>query len=272
VLKINLGGRVLRRPEFPYHAVSGWKLGLIIFGSLALPIINNLAVGVPIATAEPGNGFMRIQDISMAVTCGLALAIPVELVGQSWHKRQVMQYEQVIAEVKEERRRMDLLIQELREEVKKSWLAGLEANRHSRKSQYSPSIEQVDRASPSDFERIVKKLMERDGLRADVIGGRGDQAVDVLAVNMAGCKIAVQCKHTVTGRKVGSQVLYQINGTARDVYGAKESIVVTNGNFTKDAAAWGSMHGIHLIDRAALVRWSEEADHLYQLAALDIPT
>jgi hypothetical protein len=263
---------MLRRPEFPYHAASGWKLGLIIFGSLALPIVNNLSVGAPIATADPGDGFMRIQDISMAVTCGLALAIPVELVAQSWHKRQVMQYEQVIAEVKEERRKMELRIQGLREEVRKMWLAGLEVNCYSRKSQYSPSIEQIDRALPLDFERIVRKLMERDGLRAEVIGGRGDQAVDVLAVNVAGNKIAVQCKHTATGRKVGSQVLYQINGTARDVYSAQESIVVTNGTFTKDAAAWGSTHGIHLIDRAALVKWSEEADHLYQLVALDIPT
>jgi restriction system protein len=215
---------------------------------------------------------MRIQDISMAVSCGLALAIPVELIAQSWHKRQVAQYEQVIAAAKEERRKMGLRIQELREEVKKSWFAGLEVSRYSRKRQYSPSIEQIDRASPSDFERIVQKLMERDGLKAEVIGGRGDQAVDVLAVNMAGNRIAVQCKHTVTGRKVGAAVLYQINGTARDVYSAEESIVVTNGTFTKDAAAWGSVHGIHLIDRVALINWSENADHLYQLAALDIPT
>ncbi|MFC9510005.1 restriction endonuclease [Streptomyces sp. NPDC057002] len=56
------------------------------------------------------------------------------------------------------------------------------------------------------------------------------------------------------------------------MYSAKESIVVTNGTFTEDAAAWGSVHGIHLIDRAMLVSWSEKADHLYQLVALDIPT
>ncbi|MEU8784016.1 restriction endonuclease [Streptomyces sp. NPDC048637] len=81
--------------------------------------------------------------------------------------------------------------------------------------------------------------MERDGLKAEVIGGRGDQAVDVLAVDAAGQAIAVQCKHTTRGRKVDSRVLYQINGTADAVYKARESMVVTNGSFTRDAAEWG---------------------------------
>ncbi|WP_329208336.1 restriction endonuclease [Streptomyces sp. NBC_00683] len=262
---------MLRRPEFPYHAVTGWKLGLIILGSLGLPIVNNLASGLSIATSDPGNGFMRIQDISVSVSCGLALAIPVELIAQAWHRRQVKQYEKTIMDLKEDKRKMQLRIQELREEVKNSWLAGLEMSRAVRKMQFSLPIGHVDKISPLDFEKMIKKLMERDGLKAEVIGGRGDQAVDVLAVNLAGKRIAVQCKHTVTGRKVSSTVLYQLNGTAGDVYNASESVVVTNGHFTKDAAAWGARHGIQLIDRDALAGWSERADHLYQVVALEIP-
>lgn len=49
----------------------------------------------------------------------------------------------------------------------------------------------------------------------------------------------MQCKQTTRGRKVDSRVLYQINGTACAVYEAGESMVVTNGSFTRDAAEWG---------------------------------
>nr|WP_308346684.1 restriction endonuclease [Streptomyces sp. ISL-66] len=39
------------------------------------------------------------------------------------------------------------------------------------------------------------------------------------------------------------------------MYGAAQSMVVTNGSFTRDAAAWGKRHGILLVDREALLAW-----------------
>ncbi|MFJ7154396.1 restriction endonuclease [Streptomyces sp. NPDC101118] len=114
-------------------------------------------------------------------------------------------------------------------------------------------------------------MLQRDGLRAEVVGGRGDQAVDVLAVDAAGRILAVQCKHTSRGRRVGSEVLYRINGTAGAAYGAAQSMVVTNGSFTRDAAAWGKRHGILLADRQALLAWAQDADHICQVVALTPP-
>ncbi|MFD8417010.1 restriction endonuclease [Streptomyces sp. NPDC059650] len=93
----------------------------------------------------------------------------------------------------------------------------------------------------------------------------------MLAMDAADQVIAVQCKHTTRGRKVGSGVLYQINGTAAPVYEAGAAIIVTNGSFTRDAVTWGALHGIRLIDREALARWSAEADHLYQVVELRPP-
>ncbi len=34
-------GRV--RPEYPYGVVTGWKLGLIVLGALAVPVLDNVA-------------------------------------------------------------------------------------------------------------------------------------------------------------------------------------------------------------------------------------
>ncbi|WP_338493612.1 restriction endonuclease [Streptomyces sp. SJL17-4] len=249
----------------------GWKLGLIILGSLGLPLLNNWASGLPLASADTGSGFMRIQDISASVALGLILALPVEMLAQSSHRRQLRRHEEEIGRLRDENRKMQLLILHERQRRREAWISGLESSRLARKVEYSPSITEIDESSPAEFEYLIRRLMERDGLKAEVIGGRGDQAVDVLAENAAGRSIAVQCKHTTRGRKVDSKVLYQINGTSQAVYGANESMVVTNGSFTRDAADWGAKHGIQLIDREVLARWSEDADHLYQVADLELP-
>ncbi len=260
-----------RRLEYPHRKAVAWKTALIIVGSLSLPLVNNWAGGLPIATADPGNGFMRIQDISAAVALGLVLALPVELFTQAAYRRRLKHQKEEIERLEEENREMRA--QMLRERTRRqdAWRARLESSRSVRKSEYNPSLDDIDRASPAEFENIVRRLMERDGLKAEVIGGRGDQAVDVLAVNAADQAIAVQCKHTTRGRKVDASVLYQINGTAQAVYRASESIVVTNGSFTRDATNWGARHGIRLIDRDTLGKWSENADHLYQVVDLTLP-
>ncbi|WP_162596873.1 restriction endonuclease [Streptomyces sp. NEAU-S7GS2] len=220
----------------------GWKIALVVVGSLGLPVVNNWAGGLPIASADPGNGFMRIQDVSASLALGLMLAFPVELFTQASYRRQIRRHREEIQRLEEENRKMN--VQMLREKERRGaeWLAEVESSRAARKGKYSPSIKEIDSASPAEFEMTVRRLMERDGL-----------------------------KHTTRGRKVDSRVLYQINGTAGAVYEAGESMVVTNGSFTRDAAEWGARHGILLIDRDTLVKWSEDADHVYQLVDLALP-
>ncbi|AWN27022.1 hypothetical protein DKG71_13545 [Streptomyces sp. NEAU-S7GS2] len=231
-----------RRPEFAYRKAMGWKIALVVVGSLGLPVVNNWAGGLPIASADPGNGFMRIQDVSASLALGLMLAFPVELFTQASYRRQIRRHREEIQRLEEENRKMN--VQMLREKERRGaeWLAEVESSRAARKGKYSPSIKEIDSASPAEFEMTVRRLMERDGL-----------------------------KHTTRGRKVDSRVLYQINGTAGAVYEAGESMVVTNGSFTRDAAEWGARHGILLIDRDTLVKWSEDADHVYQLVDLALP-
>ncbi|MFJ5829571.1 restriction endonuclease [Streptomyces sp. NPDC093089] len=277
------------RPEYPYGVVASWKLGLIVLGALAVPVLDNLA-----------GGAMRLQDVSAALTLGLLLALPVEFTARVAFRRRVRRYEEeaerLRAEAEQLRERQRSLEEELRrqkellrlarireEEAQRllhqqesaarrvAWEAGLEASRSTRKAEFSLDARAVDGASPTGFEEIVRRLLERDGLRAKVVGGRGDQAVDVLAVDAAGRTLAVQCKHTVGGRRVGSEVLYRINGTAGPVYGAAQSMVVTNGSFTRDAAAWGKSQGILLVDREALLAWAQDADHVCRVVALAPP-
>jgi restriction system protein len=123
----------------------------------------------------------------------------------------------------------------------------------------------IDAMAPTDFERLVRDLMLRDGIRSRHVGRAGDQAADVIGTDAAGAVIVAQCKHTTVGGKVSVRVIYEVNGTARPVHRADTAIVVTNGSFTKDAREQARQFGIGLIDRAALHQWAGGARLQYLL-------
>ncbi|MFF1411913.1 restriction endonuclease [Streptomyces sp. NPDC058289] len=206
------------RPEYPYGVVPGWKLGLIVLGALAVPALDNLA-----------GGAMRIHDVSAALTLGLLLALPVEFAARAAFRRRVRRYEEEAGRLRAEAEQLRdrqrsleaelrlarireaeaqrLLRQQERAARRKAWEAWLEGSGSARKAEFSPDARAMDGASPAGFEEMVRRLLERDGLQAEVVGGRSDQAVDVLAVDAANRTLAVQCKHTARARRVGSEVL-----------------------------------------------------------------
>lgn len=79
-------------------------------------------------------------------------------------------------------------------------------------------IAEIDALDHRAFEFAIRDLMRRDGCEAERIGGAGDDACDVRAVDPAGRVWAIQCKHRRDGdggSAVGVGVLQQVNGTAR---------------------------------------------------------
>ncbi|TDD46456.1 restriction endonuclease [Nonomuraea terrae] len=128
---------------------------------------------------------------------------------------------------------------------------------------------EIDRLDPTAFEYAVRDLMIRDGVDARRVGGAGDRAADVIGRDGDRRVIVVQCKHTITGRKVDARVIYQVNGTAEHAHGADVAAVVTNGSFTKGAVEFAAEVGIHLVDREALRTWAEEGARLQELLRLD---
>lgn len=134
------------------------------------------------------------------------------------------------------------------------------------------TLRELDALTPGGFEDAVRDLFRRDGFTARRVGGRGDQAADVIADDpSSGRRWMVQCKHTRTGARVGVRVLYEVNGTG-DAHGAQEMAIVTNGGFTADARAWASPRGIHLIDRDALSRWAASGHPIAGLAGVPGPS
>ncbi|MFI6443480.1 restriction endonuclease [Kitasatospora sp. NPDC050543] len=142
------------------------------------------------------------------------------------------------------------------------------AARRERLASLRLSLAQLDAMDDKQFEFALRDLLLRDGIEARQVGQQGDQAADVIGQDARWGRIVVQAKHTKVGGKVGSQVMYQVKGTAQPVHRADVAVVVTNGSFTRDAKAWGDKHGIHWVDREALRRWAEGGTALPDLLHL----
>lgn len=129
-------------------------------------------------------------------------------------------------------------------------------------------IAEIDALDHRAFEFAIRDLMRRDGCEAERIGGAGDDACDVRAVDPAGRVWAIQCKHRRDGdggSAVGVGVLQQVNGTARQVHGADIAVVLTNGRFSSKAIPWGREHRIHLVNRRVLGEWAAGSRPLWDL-------
>ncbi|MFB9739428.1 restriction endonuclease [Streptomyces thermocoprophilus] len=129
-------------------------------------------------------------------------------------------------------------------------------------------IAELDALDHRAFEFAVRDLMRRDGCQAEQLGGAGDNACDVRAVDPMGRVWAIQCKHRRDGDRgsaVGVGVLQQVNGTARQIHGADVAVVLTNGRFSSKAIPWGAEHRIHLVDRRLLAEWAAGSRPLWDL-------
>lgn len=130
------------------------------------------------------------------------------------------------------------------------------------------TLAQFDAMDDEQFEYALRDLLIRDGWQARKVGQGGDQAADVIGQHPHHGRIVLQAKHTRTGGKVGSSVMYQVNGTAGPVHGADHAVVVTNGAFTHNAKQWGDRHHVRWTDRDQLRRWAEHGIALQELLRL----
>ncbi|MFJ2175978.1 restriction endonuclease [Streptomyces sp. NPDC087851] len=129
-------------------------------------------------------------------------------------------------------------------------------------------LDRIDSLGDAEFEFALRDLLIRDGWSAQQVGQAGDQAADVIGRHAHRGRIVLQAKHTTVGGKVDSKVMYQVKGTAGPVHKADVAVVVTNGDFTRDAKAWGDRHQVHWVDRERLRQWAEDGVPLHTLLRL----
>lgn len=128
--------------------------------------------------------------------------------------------------------------------------------RRARQAQLDAQVGSTDGMSGPDFERLVARLMQRDGF-ADVRipGGAGDLGADVVGKHPDGRLVVVQCKRYAQHRSVSSPDMQKFLGTCFHEHSADEAWFVTTTRFSKPARELGERRGVRLVDREQLAAW-----------------
>jgi restriction system protein len=115
----------------------------------------------------------------------------------------------------------------------------------------------VGSSSGKHFEIFVADLLRAMGHGARVLGGSGDQGVDVIA-DYHGDRVAVQCKNYK--RRVGNKPIQEVYAGARH-HGCKKAWVVAPAGYTKGAQDLAGSTGVSLYEEGDLRRWIAAVDN-----------
>ncbi|MGW6899813.1 restriction endonuclease [Streptomyces sp. NPDC054919] len=122
---------------------------------------------------------------------------------------------------------------------------------------YTGVMASIDAMSWREFEHHVAVLLRRDGCTDVVVhGGPGDRGVDVTALTADGRSVVVQCKSFAPYRPVWSGEVQKFLGASRVQHRADVALFVATTSFTPDARAIAETHGITVVDRGHLEKWS----------------
>jgi restriction system protein len=122
----------------------------------------------------------------------------------------------------------------------------------------SRRFEEVGFMSGAEFEVFVADLFEAMGHRAMVLGGAGDQGVDIV-VNPRGKRIAVQCKNH--SRPVNNKAVQEVYAGAKH-HRCVEAWVVSPAGYTRGAIELARSTAVSLCDAETVRKWIKNVDRL----------
>lgn len=102
--------------------------------------------------------------------------------------------------------------------------------------------------SGQEFEHYIAEVFRKTGNKVDIVGGPGDQGVDLL-VKIGRKRVAVQCK--LHGKPVGRAAVSEVYAGAKH-HGANQAWLVAPGGFTPATEELAKSTDVQLIDLAAV--------------------
>jgi hypothetical protein len=114
----------------------------------------------------------------------------------------------------------------------------------------------VKHMSGGQFEVFVASILRSLGYRITVLGGSGDQGVDVIAA-AGNERIAIQCKNY--RKRVGNKPVQEVYAGARH-HRCTDAWVVAPEGFTKGAVTLARSVGVSLYDASSLQNWIRQID------------
>lgn len=107
------------------------------------------------------------------------------------------------------------------------------------------TLEEMQRLSPKDFERLVAETYRDQGHKVELVGATGDHGIDLVVNTRKGETWLVQCKK-YRGR-VGEPIIRDFYGAMRAA-NADAGAVITTGTITAAARLWAEGKPIFLYD------------------------
>ncbi len=117
-------------------------------------------------------------------------------------------------------------------------------------------LQNVRAMSGGQFEVFVAQVLRAMGYRTTVLGGSGDQGVDIIAAGTDG-NVAVQCKNY--NRAVGNKPVQEVYAGARH-HGCDHAWVVAPEGYTKGAYELAQSVGVALFDADSIREWIKKVD------------
>lgn len=117
-----------------------------------------------------------------------------------------------------------------------------------RESDLRVRLRDISRMSGVEFERYMARVYQALGYNVTILGGSGDQGVDLL-LRKGRVLVAVQCKNHQ--RPVGNKPVQEVYAGQRH-YGANQAWVVAPAGFTKGAFALSRTTGVRLFDYGSI--------------------
>jgi restriction system protein len=122
----------------------------------------------------------------------------------------------------------------------------------------SRRFEEVRFMSGAEFEVFVADLFEAMGHRVMVLGGTGDQGVDIV-VNPRGKRIAVQCKNH--SKPVNNKAVQEVYAGAKH-HRCVEAWVVSPAGHTRGAIELARSTDVTLCDAETVRKWIKNVDRI----------
>ena len=119
----------------------------------------------------------------------------------------------------------------------------------------SSGISNLTNLSGVQFERLITKLLEKMGFRAEMTKATGDGGIDIEAVldkPFVGGRYLVQCKRFAPDSLVGSPMVREFYGAVTADRKAFKGILITTSGFTSQALEFADGIPIELVDGARL--------------------
>ena len=120
----------------------------------------------------------------------------------------------------------------------------------------SAKLENVGAMTGGQFEVFVADVLRARGYQATILGGSGDQGVDIIAV-VGKQRVAIQCKNYK--KPVGNRPVQEVFAGAQH-HRCSQRWVVAPAGFTKGAVQLAQSVGVMLFDANSIREWIRQAD------------